>query len=90
MENKNSGVATPTSQANNTVPSERLQQLIRKAVELQNELSKLSDAISEENDLDLEFTRASDRLQTLIHTDLSPMLGYLFINEQWTKVEEAV
>ena len=69
---------------------ERLKEVLRKAVELQCKLNELAEYLSMDGEFDREFTEAEDRLQMLIHNDLSPMLGYLFINEEFQKLEEAV
>lgn len=69
---------------------EKLKEAIRKAVELQHKLNELSNFLFVDGDFDKEFLDASERLQSLIHNDLSPMLGYLFINEECKRLEEAV
>lgn len=69
---------------------ERLKEVLRKAVELQCKLNELAEYLSMDGEFDHEFAEAEDRLQMLIHNDLSPMLGYLFINEQFQNMEEAV
>lgn len=69
---------------------ERLKEVLRKAVELQCKLNELAEYLSMDGEFDREFVEAEDRLQMLIHNDLSPMLGYLFINEQFQNMEEAV
>lgn len=69
---------------------ERLKEVLRKAVELQCKLNELAKYLSMDGEFDREFAEAEDRLQMLIHNDLSPMLGYLFINEEFQKLEEAV
>lgn len=69
---------------------ERLKEVLRKAVELQCKLNELAEYLSMDGEFDREFAEAEDRLQMLIHNDLSPMLGYLFINEQFQNMEEAV
>lgn len=69
---------------------ERLKEVLRKAVELQCKLNELAEYLSMDGEFDREFAEAEDRLQMLIHNDLSPMLGYLFINEEFQKMEEAV
>ena len=91
LEAKNSsnqtGLAHQTDYRTNC---ERLKEVLRKAVELQCKLNELAEYLSMDGEFDREFAEAEDRLQMLIHNDLSPMLGYLFINEQFQKLEKAV
>ncbi len=88
---KNSSEQTGTvHQTDYRTRSERLKEVLRKAIELQNKLNELSEFLSVDGVFDYEFAEAEDRLQTLIHDDLSPMLGYFFINEEFQKLEEAV
>lgn len=88
---KNSSEQTGTvHQTDYRTRIERLKEVLRKAIELQNKLNELSEFLSVDGAFDYEFAEAEDRLQMLIHNDLSPMLGYLFINEEFQKLEEAV
>lgn len=91
LEVKNSNNQTGTvHQTDYRTNSERLKEVLRKAVELQCKLNELAEYLSMDGEFDREFAEAEDRLQMLIHNDLSPMLGYLFINEEFQKMEEAV
>ena len=66
---------------------ENLKEMLRKALELEHKLDELSECLFEDGEFDREFRDAEERLRKIIHDDLSPMLGYLFINYESKKLE---
>lgn len=91
LEVKNSNNQTGTiHQTDYKERCERLKEVLRKAIELQRKLDELSGFLFVDGEFDREFAKAQDKLQTLIHEELSPMLGFLYVNEVSEKIMEAV
>lgn len=62
---------------------QKLKDVIRHAVQLQNRLNELSKYLFSDGDFDKEFYDAQERLQDIINNDLRPMVGALIINNTY-------